>query len=61
MKNDLAELKVKGRTHDLAIEPSPLLLDLLRQEWGPLARRAAAMSRAETTTSANKRVPSNDY
>jgi aerobic carbon-monoxide dehydrogenase small subunit len=34
MKKELVELKINGRTHELAIEPSALLLDLLRQELG---------------------------
>jgi carbon-monoxide dehydrogenase small subunit len=34
MKKALVELKVNGRTHELAIEPSALLLDVLRQELG---------------------------
>jgi len=34
MKKELVELKVNGRTHELAIEPSALLLDVLRQELG---------------------------
>ena len=32
MKKELIELKVNGRTHELAIEPSTLLLDALRQD-----------------------------
>jgi carbon-monoxide dehydrogenase small subunit len=32
MKKELIELKVNGRTHELAIEPSKLLLDALRQD-----------------------------
>src|SRR6202023_1165450 len=32
MKKELIELKVNGRTHELAIEPSALLLDVLRQD-----------------------------
>jgi aerobic-type carbon monoxide dehydrogenase small subunit (CoxS/CutS family) len=32
MKKELIELKVNGRTRELAIEPSKLLLDALRQE-----------------------------
>ena len=32
MKKELIELRVNGRTHELAIEPSALLLDVLRQE-----------------------------
>src|SRR6202162_3123393 len=32
MKKELVELKVNGRTHELAIEPSALLLDVLRQD-----------------------------
>src|ERR1700719_2938070 len=32
MKKELVELKVNGRTHEVAIEPSALLLDVLRQD-----------------------------
>ena len=32
MKKELVELRVNGRKHELAIEPSELLLDVLRQE-----------------------------
>ena len=32
MKKQLVELRVNGRTHELAIEPSKLLLDVLRQD-----------------------------
>lgn len=32
MKKELVELRVNGRLHELAIEPSELLLDVLRQE-----------------------------
>jgi len=32
MKKELIELKVNGRLHELAIEPSALLLDVLRQD-----------------------------
>lgn len=32
MKKELIELRVNGRPHELAIEPSALLLDVLRQE-----------------------------
>ena len=32
MKKELVELKVNGRVHELAVEPSALLLDVLRQE-----------------------------
>jgi aerobic-type carbon monoxide dehydrogenase small subunit (CoxS/CutS family) len=32
MKKELVELKVNGRTYELAIEPSVLLLDVLRQD-----------------------------
>ena len=32
MKKELISLRVNGRTHDLAIEPSALLLDVLRQD-----------------------------
>jgi carbon-monoxide dehydrogenase small subunit len=31
MKKELVELQVNGRSHELAIEPSALLLDVLRQ------------------------------
>src|ERR1700733_10917932 len=34
MKKELVELKINGRPHELAIEPSALLLDVLRQELG---------------------------
>src|SRR5579859_4295627 len=34
MKKELIELKVNGRKHELAIEPSALLLDVLRQDLG---------------------------
>ena len=34
MKKELVELKVNGRVHELAIEPSALLLDVLRQNLG---------------------------
>src|ERR1700676_387304 len=32
MKKELVELNVNGRTHEMAIEPSSLLLDVLRQD-----------------------------
>jgi carbon-monoxide dehydrogenase small subunit len=32
MKKELVELEVNGRTYELAIEPSALLLDVLRQD-----------------------------
>ncbi len=32
MKKELIELRVNGRTHELATEPSKLLLDVLRQD-----------------------------
>jgi aerobic carbon-monoxide dehydrogenase small subunit len=32
MKKQLSELRVNGRTHELAVEPSKLLLDALRQD-----------------------------
>jgi len=32
MKKQLLELRVNGRTHELAIEPNKLLLDVLRQD-----------------------------
>src|SRR5579884_2496431 len=34
MKKELVELRVNGRTHELAVEPSILLLDALRQDLG---------------------------
>jgi aerobic-type carbon monoxide dehydrogenase small subunit (CoxS/CutS family) len=34
MKKELVELKINGRMHELAIEPSALLLDVLRQDLG---------------------------
>jgi carbon-monoxide dehydrogenase small subunit len=34
MKKELIELRVNGRMHELAIEPSELLLDVLRVELG---------------------------
>jgi len=32
MKKDLIQLRVNGRTHELAVEPSKLLLDVLRED-----------------------------
>jgi carbon-monoxide dehydrogenase small subunit len=32
MKKDLIELRVNGRTHEVAVEPSSVLLDVLRHE-----------------------------
>lgn len=32
MRKELVELKINGRSHELAIEPSRLLLDVLRQD-----------------------------
>lgn len=32
MKKELIELRVNGRSHELAVEPSKLLLDVLRQD-----------------------------
>ena len=32
MKKELISLRVNGRTHELAVEPSKLLLDVLRQD-----------------------------
>jgi len=32
MKKQLVELRINGRTHELAIEPNQLLLDVLRQD-----------------------------
>ena len=32
MKKELIELRINGRAHELAIEPSELLLDVLRQD-----------------------------
>jgi aerobic-type carbon monoxide dehydrogenase small subunit (CoxS/CutS family) len=34
MKKELIELRVNGRTHELAVEPNKLLLDVLRQDLG---------------------------
>jgi aerobic-type carbon monoxide dehydrogenase small subunit (CoxS/CutS family) len=34
MKKELIELRVNGRTREVAVEPSSLLLDVLRQEMG---------------------------
>ena len=34
MKKQLVTLKINGRTHELAIEPNRLLLDVLRQDLG---------------------------
>src|SRR5579863_10446122 len=34
MKKELVELNINGRVHELAIEPSALLLDTLRQDLG---------------------------
>ncbi len=34
MKKELVELRVNGRRHELAIEPSKLLLDVLREDLG---------------------------
>jgi carbon-monoxide dehydrogenase small subunit len=34
MKKELIELRVNGRRHELAVEPSKLLLDVLRQDLG---------------------------
>jgi aerobic-type carbon monoxide dehydrogenase small subunit (CoxS/CutS family) len=34
MKKELIELRVNGRTYELAVEPSKLLLDVLRQDLG---------------------------
>jgi aerobic-type carbon monoxide dehydrogenase small subunit (CoxS/CutS family) len=34
MKKELIELRVNGRSYELAIEPSALLLDVLRQQMG---------------------------
>ncbi|HEV8524915.1 MAG TPA: (2Fe-2S)-binding protein [Terriglobales bacterium] len=34
MKKELIELRINGRTHELAIEPNKLLLDALRQNAG---------------------------
>src|SRR5215813_983893 len=32
MRKELIELRVNGRTHEIAVEPSELLLDVLRQQ-----------------------------
>lgn len=34
MKKQLIELRVNGRTHELAVEPNALLLDVLRRDMG---------------------------
>jgi carbon-monoxide dehydrogenase small subunit len=34
MKKELIELRINGRTHELAAEPNALLLDVLRQDLG---------------------------
>src|SRR5512146_354938 len=34
MKKELVELKINGRTYELAIEPNALLLDVLRLQLG---------------------------
>src|SRR6266702_6655201 len=34
LKKELISLRVNGRTHELAIEPSKLLLDTLREDLG---------------------------
>ncbi len=34
MKKELIELRINGRTYELAVEPSTLLLDALRQDLG---------------------------
>ncbi len=34
MKKELITLKINGRTHELAVEPNKLLLDVLRQDLG---------------------------
>ncbi|MFI5117253.1 MAG: (2Fe-2S)-binding protein [Terriglobales bacterium] len=34
MKKELIELRINGRTYELAIEPNKVLLDLLRQDLG---------------------------
>jgi carbon-monoxide dehydrogenase small subunit len=34
VKKELIELRINGRTHELAIAPNQLLLDLLRQDLG---------------------------
>src|ERR1700751_3380536 len=34
MKKELIELRINGRTHELAVEPNQLLLDVLRQDLG---------------------------
>ncbi len=40
MKKELIELRINGRTHELAIEPNKLLLDVLAP--GPGAHRIQA-------------------
>ena len=34
MKKELIEIRVNGRVHEIAVEPSKLLLDVLRQDLG---------------------------
>jgi carbon-monoxide dehydrogenase small subunit len=34
MRKELIELRVNGRSHELAVEPSKLLLDVLREDLG---------------------------
>jgi aerobic-type carbon monoxide dehydrogenase small subunit (CoxS/CutS family) len=34
MKKELIELRINGRTHELALQPNALLLDVLRQDLG---------------------------
>ncbi len=34
MKKELIELRINGRTHELAVEPNKLLLDVLREDLG---------------------------
>ena len=41
MKKELVELRINGRTHELAIEPNKLLLDALRQDLGQTGSKRA--------------------
>ena len=41
MKKELIELRINGRTYELAIEPNKLLLDLLRQDLGLTGSKCA--------------------
>ena len=47
MTKELIELKVNGRGHELAIEPSALLLDVLRQELDLTGSKRGCGARCE--------------